>query len=273
MKKTINTKKKELVQQETKRAVKPKKQKINTIASANKRHRKSIKKKQQIPKKKRPSQGEGDGFDKKRRKSSSSYSIKNKTKNKRKKGSVKKAQRKRLKQTSKEIVFTIIITLLIVSVASYFTVRLPKMEGYAMTKALNDKDRLLVNKWGEIKRFKLIYFKVPQTNQKSIRRVIGLPGEELYYKNDELYINNKLTPERFLEESIAEVKSAGFLVTQDFTLKQTVDVSKVPQGKYFVLGDNRQFASDSRNYGLIDEKDIIGVVELRYFPFHTATGF
>lgn len=273
MKKTANTKKKNLAQRKNKQIVKSKKQKQDAVASSNKRHRKSIEKKQQIPKKKRPSLVEGDGFDKKRRKPVSSHPVRKKTMNQRRRGSVKKSQSKKLKQTSKEIIFTIVITFLLVSVVAYFTIRLPKMEGYAMTKALNDKDRLLVNKLGEIKRFKLIYFKVPQTNERSIRRVIGVPGEELYYKNDELYINNKLTPERFLEESIAEVKSAGYLVTQDFTLKQTVDVSKIPLGKYFVLGDNRQFATDSRNYGLIDEKDVIGIVELRYFPFHTATGF
>lgn len=147
------------------------------------------------------------------------------------------------------------------------------MEGYAMTKVLNDKDRLVVNKLGEVKRFKMVYFKIPHTKEVSIRRVIGMPGEEVHYKNDELYINNKLVPERFLEQAISEARQSGLLVTQDFTLKQITDVIQVPKNKYFVLGDNRQFANDSRNYGFVDAKDIIGVVELRYFPFHTATGF
>lgn len=200
-------------------------------------------------------------------------------KNKRSKRPIKKGyqqqkrRNKKLKVLVTQLGLTFVISLTLFSTISYFTIRTPKMEGYAMTATLTNNDRVLVNKHGTTKRFKMIYFKNPVTKETSLRRIIGLPGDELYYKNDQLYINNKLTPERFLEPAIAEAKQSGFILTQDFTLKQITDETRIPEGKYFVLGDNRQFSSDSRNYGLIDEKDIIGVVELRFFPLHTATRF
>ncbi|MDA9470610.1 signal peptidase I [Enterococcus sp. 5H] len=184
-----------------------------------------------------------------------------------------KRRNKKLKVLLIQLGLTFVISLTLFSTISYFTIRTPKMEGYAMTATLTNNDRVLVNKLGTTKRFKMVYFKHPVTKETSLRRIIGLPGDELYYKNDQLYINNKLTPERFLESAIVEAKQSGFLLTQDFTLKQITDETRIPEGQYFVLGDNRQFSTDSRDYGLIDEKNIIGVVELRFFPLHTATRF
>lgn len=170
-----------------------------------------------------------------------------------------------------DILITLGIVGIILSTVIYFGFRFPKMEGYSMNTTLNDQDRLVVLKWKDVKRFDLIYFKDPRNGQVSIRRVVGLPGEDLNYKNDELYINNKVVPERFIEQAISDARQAGFLLTQDFTLKQATGERLIPEGKYFVLGDNRQFAVDSREYGLIDEKDIVGVVRMRIFPFHTAS--
>jgi signal peptidase I len=190
-----------------------------------------------------------------------------------KKKQQKPRKKKKLKLLLNQIILTIAISVGLFSTIIYFTVRTTKMEGYAMTTTLTDKDRVLISKLGQIKRFKMVYFKHSLTKEKTVRRIIGMPGDELYYKNDQLFINNKLTPERFLEKAVAEAKQSGFLLTQDFSLKQVADVERIPENKYFVLGDNRQFSSDSRDYGLIDKKDIIGIVELRFFPLPTAAHF
>lgn len=185
----------------------------------------------------------------------------------------KKRQKKKQHLLLKQLMLTIGISLVLFSTITYFTIRIPKMDGYSMTTTLTDKDRVFVSKLSTVKRFKLVYFKHPLTKEPLIRRIIGMPGDDLYYKNDELFINDKLTPERFLEKSVATAKQAGFLLTQDFSLTQVINENRIPPGKYFVLGDNRQYSSDSRYFGLIDEKDIIGVVEIRFFPFHTVTRF
>ncbi|MGG5341935.1 signal peptidase I [Enterococcus sp. AZ192] len=185
----------------------------------------------------------------------------------------KKCKRNKLRALLIQLLLTVVISISVFSTIIYFTIRTPRMEGYAMTTALTDNDRILVSKMGEVKRFKMIYFKHPRTKEKTVRRVIALPGDELFYKNDELFINNKLTPERFLEKSIADAKQSGFLLTQDFTLRQTTNETRVPENKYFVMGDNRQFSTDSRDYGFVDQKDIIGVVEMRIFPLDAAAQF
>lgn len=184
----------------------------------------------------------------------------------------RKAKKRRKKRPIwLDLLITLSVTFVILSSVIYFGFRFPKMEGYSMNTTLNDQDRLVVMTWKKAKRFNLIYFKDPRNGQVSIRRVIGLPGEDLNYKNDELYINSKTVPERFMEQAIADAKQTGLLLTQDFTLKQVTGESLIPEGKYFVLGDNRQFAVDSREYGLIDEKDIVGVAGMRIFPFHAAS--
>lgn len=209
-------------------------------------------------------------------KKKSQQSSLTKKKNRKKLSSKKKKKlkrKKKLKQLGIELLITLGAATLILSLLLYFGFSFPKMEGYGMNTTLNDHDRLVVFKWKEVKRFSLVYFKDPRDGGVSIRRVIGSPGEEISYKNDELYINNQLVPERFLEGEVSKTKESGFLLTQDFTLKQVTGESRIPEGKYFLMGDNRQYATDSRKYGLIDEKDIIGVVGMRIFPLHSARSF
>ncbi len=91
-----------------------------------------------------------------------------------------------------------------------------------------------------------------------IKRVIGLPGETIKYKDDQLYVNGKQVAEPFLKH--LKSVSAGSHVTGDFTLKDVTGTSKVPKGQYFVVGDNRIYSFDSRHFGPIREKMIVGVI-------------
>ncbi|WP_254907230.1 signal peptidase I [Enterococcus sp. 7E2_DIV0204] len=175
----------------------------------------------------------------------------------------------------KEIIITVMIVSILFGILSLTVFTLPKVEGYSMTPTLNNNDRFFVNRLGKVQRFKLIFFKIPNSQETSIRRVIGLPGESIQYKNDQLFINQQETVERFLQKQLNHAKQNEELVTDDFQLQQLPNVKydTIPKDKYLVLGDNRQYSTDSRYYGLIDEKDIIGIVEMRILPLHRLASF
>ncbi|MBO0421306.1 signal peptidase I [Enterococcus plantarum] len=170
----------------------------------------------------------------------------------------------------KELIITAFIVSGLFLLGSQIFFALPLFEGYGMTPTVSDGDRIYVNRLKKVKRFKLIYFKVPNSKERSIRRVIGLPGEELSFKNDQLLINQQPIVERFLAMPLYRAKQEEQLLTEDFSVNQLSNGQQqhIPKGKYLVLGDNRQYSTDSRYYGMIDEKDIIGVVEARVFPIY-----
>lgn len=143
---------------------------------------------------------------------------------------------------------------------------LGRMDGYSMIATLNNRDVVAVSRWKKINRFDLVYMKPPKDGgqDKSVRRVIGVSGDEISFKNDELFINGEGKGESYLN---LKKKSMGSMVlTDDFSLKDVTGEVKVPDGYYFVLGDNRKSATDSRYYGFVKTKDIIGKVEMRLFP-------
>ncbi len=90
-----------------------------------------------------------------------------------------------------------------------------------------------------------------------MKRLIGLPGDTVQMKDDTLYINGKKVSEPYLSENRKEAEAVGVKLTGDF------GPVKVPEGKYFVMGDNRQRSMDSRNgLGLIDKNEWPGLHNL-----------
>ncbi|MBO0439870.1 signal peptidase I [Candidatus Enterococcus ikei] len=193
---------------------------------------------------------------------------KKKNTQKKKKLKRKKIKKKRLRRLLIELALTIFVTSGILYLVSVPTFTIAKFEGYSMDPTVNEGDTVYVNKLAQIRRYRLVYFNVPNNKEKSVRRVIGLPGEEVFYKNDKLFVNNKEKIETYLAKSLYDAKQTGIVLTDDFNVRHLTGQSTIPKGKYLVLGDNRKYSSDSRYYGLIDEKDIIGVVQMRLMPFH-----
>src|SRR5699024_585294 len=119
---------------------------------------------------------------------------------------------------------------------------------------------------GGIDRFDIVVFKA--TKEKDyIKRVIGLPGDRIEYKNDQLYINGKQYKEPYLDKEKKGI-SVG-LLTQDFNIKTlpATHSEVVPKGHYFVLGDNRRNSEDSRIIGFVSKDAIIGKASLVFWPF------
>lgn len=143
------------------------------------------------------------------------------------------------------------------------------VEGESMMPTLQNGNKLVVNKLGyqvgDLNRFDVIVF---HANEKEdfVKRIIGLPGDRIEYRNDQLYVNGHKYKEPFLD--VYKQKAKGVQLTGDFTLKELTGENTVPEGKLFVLGDNRLGSWDSRHFGFVSVKQVVGKVDLRYWPLN-----
>lgn len=135
-----------------------------------------------------------------------------------------------------------------------------------MEPTLHDGNLLMVNKMiydlKEIDRFDVIVFHANE-EEDYVKRVIGLPGDHIAYKNDILYINGEPVKEPYLEPFREEAEGQ---LTNDFTIEEITEETVVPEGKLFVLGDNRQKSYDSRDIGFVDVATVVGKVDVLYWP-------
>lgn len=147
------------------------------------------------------------------------------------------------------------------------------VEGASMMPTYENGDRVIINKtvktFDLLERFDVIVFHPYEgQNKRHIKRIIGMPGDQIAYENDLLYINGQQVDEPYLEQYQASLEDMGDF-TYDFTLSELTGVMTVPEGHYFVLGDNRRNSTDSRDprVGFVSEKQILGESVLRIYPF------
>ena len=144
-----------------------------------------------------------------------------------------------------------VLVIILVILIKRFVVTPIRVVGDSMYDTLHDGDIMILNiigyRFSDIERFDIVV--VDKGREPLIKRVIGLPGEEIEYKDNQLYVNGKKVKENY-----------GSDVTEDFTIK-------IPKGSYFVMGDNRTNSMDSRYYGPFQKKDILGKTKLTIFPF------
>lgn len=135
-----------------------------------------------------------------------------------------------------------------------------KVEGVSMQPTYEEGRLLSINKLGlyfsSLKRFDIVVFFPPNSEDIYVKRVIGLPGDEIHYKDDQLYVNSKAVNEPFLTTKKTEVTKQ----TGNFTLEEITDKTRIPNGYIFVIGDNRIQSRDSRHFGLVKIDDVIGTV-------------
>ena len=176
---------------------------------------------------------------------------------------------KKERSESWEWVKAIVIALLLAFVIRTFMFASVVVDGESMQPTLEPNDKMIVNKIGlqlsEPKRFDIIVFHAPGGND-YIKRVIGLPGEEIEYRDDTLYINQEPVTEPFLDEM--KMYYEGEVLTGDFKLEELSPAfdSVVPEDSYFVMGDNRRRSKDSRDIGSIHKQDVIGEASLTFWP-------
>lgn len=143
------------------------------------------------------------------------------------------------------------------------------VDGESMMPTLEDGNLLIVNKIGyeigELKRFDVIVFHATSEDD-YVKRIIGLPGDKIEYKDDVLYINGLAYDEPYLDKYKINLKNTN--LTEDFTLKDLTGSEIVPNNSIFVLGDNRQGSYDSRYFGFVPINEVVGKVNLRYWPMN-----
>lgn len=162
------------------------------------------------------------------------------------------------------------ISLAIIIPVRYFLIQPFYVKGASMEPSFHDNEYLIINEIGyrvnEPKRGDIVVFKYPKDpTQYFIKRIIALPGERIVIKDGDVRIYNAQKPDgAVLDESeylLPGVKTGG---ETDLTLEK---------GEYFVMGDNRDFSMDSRMFGSIETKSIIGKAMLRGWPLDKLTYF
>ena len=151
-----------------------------------------------------------------------------------------------------------ILAVLIVTFVGQRTV----VDGSSMSPTLSDKDNLIVDKisyrFNDPKRFDVVVFPYQHAKRTYyIKRIIGLPGEEVYIDPDgNIFINGEILEEDYGAETIMNAGRADTPI-------------QLGPDEYFVMGDNRNNSSDSRDYmvGNINRKDLIGRAFVRIYPF------
>lgn len=140
------------------------------------------------------------------------------------------------------------------------------VHGESMMPTFQNGDLVIVSKINDVNRLDMVVFDGPnsETGERYIKRVIGVPGDSIEVKNDSLFINGKLVEEPYLKEN-KQKATLGYL-TENFTLHDYTGKSKVPEGYFFVMGDNRLISKDSRIIGFIPEEKVIGKVVFRMYP-------
>ena len=156
----------------------------------------------------------------------------------------------------KELLPYILVLIVILSIKK-FAFGTILVNGNSMKDTLHNKDFMILDKmtyrFHKIKRFDIVVVQVG--NQKLIKRVIGLPGEVIEYRDNELYVNGEKVEEHYSNR-----------ITYDFDL-HSIDLNRIPNDTYFVMGDNRTDSLDSRSFGVVQRKQILGKTSFVLFPF------
>ncbi|MEG2283727.1 MAG: signal peptidase I [Bacilli bacterium] len=151
-----------------------------------------------------------------------------------------------------------LIIIVLILLLKQFVITTIRVNGTSMDNTLKDGDIMLLDrigyKFNDIKRFDIVVVKRPDDDV--IKRVIGLPGDHIKYVDSKLYINDKIVDETFSHK-----------LTEDFNIN-SIALEVIPQGEYFILGDNRTDSYDSRYFGSVKKQDILGKAVLTIFPFN-----
>ena len=147
-----------------------------------------------------------------------------------------------------------VISLIAVIVVKTYVVTPIKVNGNSMYSTLEDGDIMILDiisyRLSGLKRFDIVV--INQGKELIIKRVIGLPGEKIEYRDGSLYVNDKEVEDPYIN---------------NYSMTENLSIT-IPEGEYYVLGDNRHNSLDSRTFGTFDKKQILGKTDLIIYPFN-----
>lgn len=164
-----------------------------------------------------------------------------------------------------DLVETLVIAGAIFVVIYAFLFRPFQVNGQSMYPNYHNGEYILTNliglKIANLARGNVVVFQAPTEAEKDfIKRVIGLPGDEVSLKDGSVYINGqKLDESSYLDASVKTY--GGAFLSEGETVT-------VPSDSYLMLGDNRNFSSDSREWGFVPKSKLIGQSFFVYWPLN-----
>ena len=164
-----------------------------------------------------------------------------------------------------ELIKVVVVSLAIIIPVRYYLIQPFYVKGASMEPNFYDKEYLIIDeisyRFHEPARGDIIVFRYPRNQEEYfIKRVIGLPGEKVQIKDGFVYIYNQANPQGLkLEET--------YLPANDKTYGLNEETVTLSASEYYVIGDNRNSSKDSRSFGPVAKKLIIGRVLLRGWPF------
>jgi len=170
----------------------------------------------------------------------------------------KKAKKKRIESEIAEWVLSIIIAVALALLIHNFVFQIVRVDGPSMQPTLYTDERMAVTKFtyyfNSPQRGDIVVTKFPEDDRNYVKRVIGLPGEVLKIRDGKVYIDGVALDEPYIKEAIREDYGPITL----------------PEGKYMVMGDNRNNSRDSRrvNIGPLDEEMIVGKSQFLVWPLN-----
>ena len=159
-----------------------------------------------------------------------------------------------------------VFAMFIIILIFIFLLRIVTVEGESMNATLDDKDRVIITHLNYTpKRDDVVVANSSVLNKTIIKRVIGVSGDtvKIDYNVNKVFVNG----EEISNEHINGTMINKGMFDPNYLISDGVYQYKVPDGKVFVMGDNRNNSTDSRTIGFIDNKDVLGHVIFRLYPF------
>jgi signal peptidase I len=188
--------------------------------------------------------------------------------------------------------WSVFAVLIIMIIARVFIFAPIIVDGHSMDPTLEDGERMIIIKTTKISRFDMVVSNEitenasgQKSNKMIIKRVIGMPGDTIEYQDDVLYVNGKKTDEPYLKEYQALFKKDRLQETYSyneyfqqlaenssaFTTDSTGSANfkvEVPEGQYYLMGDDRIVSKDSRMIGTVSESSITGEPKVAFWPLN-----